>query len=301
MSINTLRRYSRVEEKSAEPKELEGFIPYAVNGWETLTKARFFTTNEFPPDRYSPEAIGNCLAVTYYPRWHNLFAVTPDECNVVGLTSPYLGNQPTRIWPAFGKDGGACEVAMTKGLLRSTRNLEEFASGGGGELYWQDSVQAGEIAVRAGVDLAERLGDWFTYAKAGGAAEKPAVKVVPPNGATVAWTGQPSLRQYSISCAFEPTKAKYRTELSFWGDVWDDENANSESEGRARRSICSLEKPALCRSYPFPLEEMRKVPRNEPGGVYDALLNILDRLVVLARDFKKPRTIQLSPYVRLTR
>src|SRR5205823_5745347 len=160
------------------------------------------------------------------------------------------------------------ELAITEGSLTSTENTLEFPAGGGGDPYLQDSVLAGTIPVNVErtVDLAENVRSWFKQTKSLEKLQKPAIKVVPPNGATVAWIGAETQKSYSISCAYDAQARGNATYLYFWGDVWEDDQVYSEIEGEAKRRIISLAKPEE-RSYPLPVTQMKRLTKEYGGEI----------------------------------
>jgi hypothetical protein len=221
----------------------------------------------------------------------------PDDRERIGLKNPYCEKQPSRIWPAFGKDGGACEIAMTEDVLRSTRPPVEVPSGGGEEPYFLDSVHAGEINLAA-VDLATTIRDWFNYEKKpeelalDDPNEKPVIKVVPPNGATLSWKGWRTKKRYSISCAYDLAKSQSGTELLFWGDVWQDENT--------KRKICSLENLSRRWCHELPVNQLKGRPDIYRIPIQEHLRAILTELKNLAERFPDPRPVNLLPYMGLS-
>jgi len=273
-----------------EPGLFEGIIKFEADGRVTLKEGAYLTTNEFN----SADEAQKYLSITYSPKYECKFEINKINRNGIELKNPYLGDEPTRVWPAFAKCGGSCEIILTQGKLKYNKVKEKFPYGGKPDFFHQDSTKSDKIFVS---HLAKILWNWLKKRKD----ERPekerlAMKIMDGLGAVISWLGISSHKFYSISCAYKENENKDFVNLRFWGYIWDD----SEND---RRRI--LSKPVIKDFHAnFGIEELKKklnqmqYPKSEIESI---LLEIHDFLIPIALNFYNYNNdrIDLPSYVSL--
>ncbi|MEW6686132.1 MAG: hypothetical protein AB1393_08005 [Candidatus Edwardsbacteria bacterium] len=216
-----LRKYSLDPLYFVKPKTFEGIIEFTVDGEPTIKKGAYLTTNEFD----TAEKAHQYLAITYTPKFEIIFEFDEEGTyGAVELRNPWLANQPTRIWPAFGLHGGGCEIILIEGTLNCTEKKERFPNGGVYDLFHWDSAKSDKIFVS---HLAQIFWNWLTKRKKEiPDKERPAMKIMDGLGIVLSWIGTPSYKRYAISCAYNNNKNF--VDIKFWGYVWDDNEGNEE-------------------------------------------------------------------------
>ncbi len=224
MDMVLLRKYSidRPKTNIIVPGSFEGIIKFEVDGRVTLTEGVYLTTNEFD----SSDKAQDYLSITYSPKYECVFRIDGMDRNKIELRNPYLGNEPTRIWPAFGKPGGGCEIILTKGKLKYTAVKEKFPYGGKTDPFHYDRAQTDKIFAN---ELVQKLYDWLKGRKNEVNHDKEiGYKILDGCGVIINWIGIPSHKFYTISCAYKESKNKNSVKLRFWGYVWYDKHDKIE-------------------------------------------------------------------------
>jgi len=216
-----LRKYSLREKTCIYPSYFEGIIEFTVDGQIIFKQGAFLTTNFFD----SPQKAQEYLSLTYYPSY--LYEWEDDICTSIMQNPQYelkniygKSNSASRIWPAFNKHGGGCEVVMTKGELKCPE-AKVLKDGGKTDKFTQDSYMSDIIF---GFGLVETVYKWFrgkkefdtvTVKTLGG-------RILDGLGSVFQWIGSETKVRYAISCAYKEEENEV-THLRFWGYVWKDE------------------------------------------------------------------------------
>lgn len=266
-----LRKYSMAPLNMVKPSHFESII-HSVNGGETAGVC--FTTNEFA----AAEEAHRYLAITYTPKFENIFKLTKESVGRVELKNPFGGNEPTRVWPAFGLHGGGCEIILTEGQLWCDLANERFPNGGRPDSFHQDSTKSDKIFVD---ELVQIVWDWLKKRKEEvPEKENLAMKVMDGLGIVISWLGIPSYKRYAISCAYKESEKKDSVGLRFWGYVWDDKKDDL---------IRILSKPVITDFYiNFGLEALRTRLKRDgylKKEVGQILSEIHDCLIPIAQAF----------------
>ena len=286
--LAVLRKYSMSPLDFVEPKTFEGIIKFTVDGRITIEKGAYLTTNEFG----SADEAHRYLAITYSPKFENIFELNKEDITRVELKNPYLGYEPTRIWPAFGLHGGGCEIILTKGKLNCSKKIERFPDAGKPDTFHQDSQKSDKIFVSR---LAQILWDWLQKRKKElPGKEGPAMKIMDGLGVVISWLGVPSYKRYAISCAYKENENKDFVILKFWGYVWDDKN---------QERVLSIPVIRDC-SFPSRINEIKeKIKQYQApfGDIENILSEIHNCLIPIAQNFDDCNndTIELPFYVSL--
>jgi hypothetical protein len=120
------------------PSYFDGIIEFTVDGQIIFKRGIFLTTSFLN----SPQDAQEYLSITYRPSY--LYNWGRDICNQL-MQNPLnefkniygKKNSASRIWPAFGKHGGGCEIIMTKGQLICTEAQSLEGCGGKDEFSFE--------------------------------------------------------------------------------------------------------------------------------------------------------------------
>ncbi len=232
------------------------------------------------------------LSITYSPKYECVIRINEKDENSIELRSPFLDREPSRVWPAFGKDGGGCEIILTKGKLKYESVVEKFPYAGVTNEFIQDSTKSDKIFVSA---LTQKLYDWLQsrkdefYPKEGLSG-----KIVDGLGNVISWIGVPSYKRYAISCAYKENKNKDFVKLKFWGYVWEDEN-------QQRKLSIPFEREYSLPYGIYDVKEKIKQHKDPFSSIENILSNIHNRLIPLAQDFENcyNKIIILPPHISL--
>lgn len=252
------------------PDNQSGIIDFKVGNMPQIKQGAFLTTNPFD----AAEAAQEALSITYSPRfeWQALIKdiTSPDITLVNPLLRP---NNPSRVWPAFGKTGGGCEIILTEGSLAPKASFEKFPEGGRLDRLRQSGAVADEIFVLAFVESAVRglqglKGDGF-----GENVEQFGAKFI-GGDIQFAWQGRKTGNWYCVSCSYR-TFAGWTgplTQLKFWGVVWRDD------EGERTRLLSSPTTIEL--TYP---ENKASLETNRRSEIDSLVMKLADRMIVVGQ------------------
>lgn len=204
------------------PSYFDGIIEFRA-GSMVIKQGAFLTTNKFN----EPLDVQNHLALTYSPKYRYDCTYEGEEVSInslnrcIELITTY--NDNNRVWPSFGKPGGAKEFILTRGNLDYTNEFE-FRMGGKTNAFIQDSTQSDLVFSNW---FAQKFYEWFLEQKMQGT-EKETIrgKIMDGLGVIINWLGGKTYKYYTISCAYkEIFSQKPLTLVKFWGCVWEDKEA----------------------------------------------------------------------------
>lgn len=200
------------------PSYFDGIIDFTVDGQIIFKRGIFLTTSFFN----SPQDAQKYLSITYRPSY--LYKWERSVCNQLMENPLYefkniygRKNSASRIWPAFGKSGGGCEIIVTKGQLicPEAQSLE----GGGRDEFSMDSYKSDIIFCSR---LVEEAYVWFRGKKGHDEKTRKTIrgKIFDGFGFILKWIGSETRMRYAISCAYK--EENNVTSLRFWGYIWKD-------------------------------------------------------------------------------
>lgn len=226
-------RYSIDCKYEHHPTPQSGFLEFRHESGVWIPDALFLTANDF----CSPESASQFLAITYQPKWEAKFVVPVGDSlvdNWGSVIPSHITDLATikRVWPAFGKVGGATElVEKQRKLTPVSPARAAFPHGGTFDWYARDSVGAGYSLTNANFrkELISNVAAFIARdirddPRKDNALEFVAGKV-DDSSFVVAWRANQAVCSYSISCGFREfnnTRRGLATELCCWGALWDD-------------------------------------------------------------------------------
>jgi hypothetical protein len=167
------------------------------------------------------------LALTYFPRFRSRFRITPQDFLVRDNTGNTVAEDQRidtipRVWPAFGRRGGAHEILVTwdtKSLPEVTPDPHHVILFDGGKFdpYSQDNVQ--DYDFELAIEIAQGIRDAIGQTEAVRGEDRVFGKVTEDSFVVVTITS--GKRHYSLSTAYKLLGNLVR--LKFWGYVWYDD------------------------------------------------------------------------------
>lgn len=282
--IYHLKKYSLGILHYVSPQPFEGILQ---NTGGSITEGVFLTTNEFN----CPREASDYLAITYTPKYENVFELSESEkADQVEFINPnyYINYQadkkecPSRVWPAFGHHGGACEIVLIKGLLTCKVTNDKFPDGGEFDEYRLDSTKADMIFANKLFNLCR---EWLVSKQ-----KRFSIKVMDGLGIVLSWLGEDSECYYSISCAYKEDQGA--TRLKFWGYVWHDDEQNF-----IRRLSCPVEKE---HPWDTSFQDLKNTIASNQA-IRDELTGIKKQLNNIATRNMLDIHLRLPPYVSLVK
>ncbi|PIR19730.1 MAG: hypothetical protein COV48_00355, partial [Elusimicrobia bacterium CG11_big_fil_rev_8_21_14_0_20_64_6] len=244
--INLYKYSLRPQLDPLSPYKIDARIKFVLErvrgGTSQFEKAVFLTNDRMG----STDAASRFLSITYRPIYEYRATSRAGCTLVLNDGRPYRAeDNPTRVWPAFGKHGGGRELLLTQGRA-PVKLIRRFDNAGQFDPFRQDGVMAGEIAAvpTPVAALLARFAENVQTALAKHIDQQTnddpyrlfAVKVQAGVGAVVAWSRRESGWLYSVSCACHNENAANEPrslcapfpEFSMWGSIWhDDEDSRT--------------------------------------------------------------------------
>jgi len=213
----------RKESGIIAPRSIEGVILDFRAGSEIIKEGAFLTTNKIEHSKMAQQF----LSLTYSPRfrYNCIFkgkGINPDDKNdcykLITTFKDY-----NRIWPAFGKMGGAREYILTEGTLDYDKSSEyKFKFGGTTDFFKQDNPQAYPLS--SGMFLRFVYESFKDIKEEFEKIVKTLRAKITDSELILSWKGPKTRKFYSISCAYREFN-QYFYKLffvKFWGVVWED-------------------------------------------------------------------------------
>jgi hypothetical protein len=278
-----LRKYSWKEKQWLYPNPLEGIIDFKVDGQKIITQGNFLTTNSFT----SPQEAQEYCSLSYCPRFlyelGNGQILQNPSYNFVNIYGH--PKSASRVWPAFGKHGGGCEIILTNGCLQCGSS-ERFDEGGASDEFHLDSMLSDILAVAVNGFIMEIFYAWFKdNVKNDKAYKTIRGKIDYSSGIVIGWYDDEIRKRYAISCGCKEEKqfggGSIITELKFWGYAWEDQDYDN------KRFLVSA---APC-ILPVPLSSSdKRVIRTEmEKEIEDAISKIYNQITNLSYSFDSNR------------
>jgi len=275
------RKYSLKEKECIYPDYFEGIIEFTVDGQVLFTRGGFLTPNSFN----RPQEAQEYLSLTYCPKY--LYKFNPDICTAIMQDSTYelkniygKENVASRVWPAFGKHGGGCEVILTRGELKCPKP-KHLKSGGEKDEFTQDSYMSDILFCRWLVT--KIYNDWLRphKEKDEDTLETFQGRILDGLGIIVKWIGSKTKVRYAISCAYKARNDV--TDLRFWGRVWKDDGLQRYLGPSATEDLhCLLSRKLLRRHDEFYSEIYYDIS----NPITEVLETLLDKMIKYAHHFE---------------
>ena len=274
MSLNVLRRYTLNPIQVGdfiEKKDMQGIIEYSADG--NITKeGTFLTLNSF---NTASEA-RDYLALTYTPNYESIFSLENQD-QEFELKNPYHLQSPSRVWPAFGYHGGACEIILTNGVLKcTTLQKGKFIDGGVLDEFTQDNTKKNSfLEIYLNIILETVIPIIIIDMESNVIGRK----IIKGLGIVRMWSEKE--KNFSLSCAYKEEVESVR--LKFWGTIWVD--ALKQMKRYILAKPIETEIDPLPYSYESLVNLLRKGQYNEEQELKEALKVIISELKEVSKSF----------------